>query len=98
MENYRIYMDVCCLNRSFDDLSQDRVYLETEAILTIISHCQRGEWILVSSGIIEFELSNMHDTWRLEHVQTLLDASNKRIKLTPLAEERAAYFTFKTTA
>ena len=92
MENYKIYMDVCCLNRPFDDLSQDRVYIETEAILTIISHCQRGEWTLVSSGIVEFELSTIRDTWRLEHVQRLLTASHKRIKLTPQAEERAIYF------
>ena len=34
----KIYMDVCCYNRPFDDLSQDRIYLETEAILSIISH------------------------------------------------------------
>jgi hypothetical protein len=29
----KIYLDNCCLNRPFDDLSQDRVYLEAEAIL-----------------------------------------------------------------
>lgn len=27
-------MDVCCLNRPFDDLSKDRVYLEAESVMT----------------------------------------------------------------
>ena len=31
----KIYMDVCCLNRPFDDLSQERVFFETEAVLYI---------------------------------------------------------------
>ncbi|WP_420642969.1 hypothetical protein [Candidatus Leptofilum sp.] len=28
----KIYLDVCCLNRPFDDQTQDRMRLETEAI------------------------------------------------------------------
>ena len=28
----RIYLDVCCLNRPFDDQSIDRIHLESEAI------------------------------------------------------------------
>jgi len=92
MKNHKIYMDVCCLNRPFDDLSQDRVYLEAEAVLTIISHCERSEWTLVSSGIIEYELANLKDVERLDQVQTLLAASAERLKLTPQAEELAGFF------
>ncbi|MCL1852591.1 MAG: PIN domain-containing protein [Peptococcaceae bacterium] len=88
----RIYMDVCCLNRPFDDLSQDRIYLEAEAILSIISHCEKGEWTLISSGIIEFELSKLSNSERLEQVQTLYAAASERIKLTEPAEKRAAFF------
>ncbi len=32
-KNYRIYLDVCCLNRPFDRQSQARIRLETEAML-----------------------------------------------------------------
>ncbi len=88
----RIYMDMCCLNRPFDDLSQDRVYLEAEAVLTIIAHCERGEWALVSSGIIDFELSKLKDVERLEQVQTLLVTTIERLMLTPQAEKRAVSF------
>jgi len=85
-------MDVCCLNRPFDDLSQDRVYLEAEAILSIISHCERGEWTLIASGVIDYELSKLSDMDRLEQIQTLYDAASERIKLTAQAEQRAVSF------
>jgi hypothetical protein len=35
---YKIYLDVCCLNRPFDQQSQARIRLETEAILEIINY------------------------------------------------------------
>ncbi|MGH2585054.1 MAG: hypothetical protein ACRDJE_09075 [Dehalococcoidia bacterium] len=35
----RIYFDVCCLNRPFDDQRQERVRLETEALLIAFGRC-----------------------------------------------------------
>jgi predicted nucleic acid-binding protein len=87
----RIYMDVCCLNRPFDNLSQDRIYLEAEAILSIIHHCDRGEWTLVASGVIDHELSRLPDMDRLEQVHTLYAAASERVYLTEQAEKRAAF-------
>ena len=29
----KIYLDVCCLNRPFDDQTQDRIHLESEAVV-----------------------------------------------------------------
>jgi len=84
-------MDVCCLNRPFDSLSQDRVYLEAEAVLSIISHCERGEWTLVASGMIDYELSKLFDADRFEQVQALYAAAGERITLTEQAEKRAAF-------
>ena len=88
----RIYMDVCCLNRPFDDLSQDRVYLEAEAVLSIVSHCEKGKWVLLASGIIDVELSKLSDLDRLEKVQVLYTAAGEYIKLSDEAEQRAAFF------
>ena len=88
----KIYMDVCCYNRPFDDLSQDRIYLEAEAILSIISHCENGDWILLSSGIIDYELSRISNSDRLEKIQALYENASIRLKLTTEAEERAKYF------
>jgi predicted nucleic acid-binding protein len=88
----RIYMDLCCLNRPFDDLSQDRIYLEAEAVLSIISNCETGKWILVSSGAIDFELSKLPDIDRFEQIQTLYSVASNRIKLTEQAEKRTIFF------
>ena len=32
----KIYMDVCSYNRPFDNQEQDRIYLEAEAVLSIL--------------------------------------------------------------
>jgi len=85
-------MDICCFNRPFDDLSQDRIYLEAEAVLSIISHCEKDKWVLVSSGAIDFELSKLPDIDRFEQIQTLYAVASNRIKLTEQAEKRAAFF------
>ena len=44
-----VYFDVCCLNRPFDDQKQDRIHLEAEAVLLIITHIQAREWTWISS-------------------------------------------------
>lgn len=88
----KIYMDVCCLNRPFDDLSQDRIYLEAEAVLTIISHCRRSHWVLFSSDVIDFELSKSRDINKLEKVQALYAVSKEHYSISPQIERRAKFF------
>ena len=85
-------MDACCLNRPLDDLSQDRVYLEAEAVLSIISHCEKGKWVLIASGAIDFELLKLSDADRQEQVQMLYTAASERIKLSSEAEQRSVFF------
>jgi hypothetical protein len=33
----RVYFDMCCLKRPFDDQSQPRIHLESEAVLALLS-------------------------------------------------------------
>jgi len=72
----KIYLDVCCLNRPFDDQSQDRVHLEAEAVITVIERCQKGKWRLVSSEVIDLEVSKIPDQDRKNKV-TLLTFSHR---------------------
>lgn len=53
---YLIYVDVCCLNRPFDDQTQPPIKLETQAILEMLTYCQTGEWQLVNSTPLESEI------------------------------------------
>ena len=55
----RIYLDVCCLNRPFDDQRQDRLRFESEAILTILYRCEIGKWKLITSEVTDLEISKI---------------------------------------
>lgn len=47
----RIYMDLCCFNRPYDDQGQTRIRLETEAKLVIQQKIWDGECQLVWSAM-----------------------------------------------
>jgi len=85
-----IYLDVCCLNRPFDDQSQNRVRLEAEAVLSILEMADTGKLELAASDIIDDELSQMPDVERREKVKLLLGSTTKSISLTATIVRRAA--------
>src|SRR5208282_1165842 len=85
-----IYLDVCCLNRPFDDQSQNRVRLEAEAVLSILEMADTGKLELAGSDIIDDELSQMPDVERREKVKLLLGSTPKSISLTATIVRRAA--------
>jgi len=47
----KIYMDVCCLNRPFDDQKQDRIRVESDAVLAIRLNIQKQTyfWPLIKT-------------------------------------------------
>jgi predicted nucleic acid-binding protein len=51
----RIYLDNCCFNRPFDDQTQIKIRLETEAKLFIQKEILNGKYDLVWSYILEYE-------------------------------------------
>lgn len=55
--NMKIYMDNCCFNRPFDDQSQLRIKLESEAKLKIQEEIRAGRLEMVWSYIIDYENS-----------------------------------------
>jgi predicted nucleic acid-binding protein len=76
---YRIYLDVCCLNRPFDQQSQARIRLETEAILEIINYCQAGTWTLITSNVLEAEISQTPNQERIENVKKILSIAKIKV-------------------
>ena len=92
-KQYRIYLDVCCLNRPFDDQTQWRIRLETEAILEIINHCLSGKWQLVSSTALELEIARTPDINRREQVQKVLTIAHDKIVVTEEITRRAIELT-----
>ena len=75
----KIYLDVCSLNRPFDNLSNDRIRLESEAVLAILAHCKAGAWTLVTSDVAAFEISLIQKEERREGVGRLRAAASVKI-------------------
>lgn len=80
---YRLYLDVCCLNRPFDDWAQARVRIEAEAILAILAICQTGAWQLVSSMALLIEIDR---TANLERKQGVLDSLAMAVQQVSITE------------
>jgi hypothetical protein len=57
----KIYLDACCWSRPFDEHTQDRIRLEAEAVLSIITRGREGKFTLAASEAIEFELFRIPD-------------------------------------
>lgn len=52
-----VYLDLCCFNRPWDDQSQDRIRLETEAKLLLQDRIRAGSAQLVWSYALDHECS-----------------------------------------
>lgn len=88
---YKLYLDVCCLNRPFDDWSQPRIRLEAEAIIAILERVQAADWLLISSTALVSEITRTPETTRRQQVMDLLAAASIETKVTLEDVRRAAH-------
>ena len=52
----RLYFDCCCYNRPFDDLSQDRIHDESDAVLSLMNRCRASQYhTVLGSTILQIE-------------------------------------------
>jgi predicted nucleic acid-binding protein len=78
----KIYFDVCCLNRPFDDQTQNRIRLEAEAILLILTHIQTNDWIWVSSEVVLDEIEQTPTKKRRDRLHQLIANAHESYALT----------------
>jgi len=78
MVRRKIYLDVCCLCRPFDDQTVHRIRMETEAVTEILKRCM-SDWALVGSEAIESEISQISDNERMENAESLLQFAKSRV-------------------
>ena len=55
MTKLRIYLDNCCFNRPYDDQSQEKILLETEAKLKLQQEIKNGDLELIWSYMLDYE-------------------------------------------
>jgi predicted nucleic acid-binding protein len=77
----RIYLDVSCLNRPFDDQTQERIRIEAEAVRLIIARIDRGDWTQLSSEMAEIEVAAIPDAELRREVTRLLPHEKASLKL-----------------
>lgn len=77
----RIYLDNCCLNRPFDDQSQNRIRLESESIIIIMNKLYQGEWEWVSSQVLDIEIENTPNIEKKHYLKKLLEFVHESIKI-----------------
>lgn len=86
----RIYLDLCCLNRPFDDQSQARIALESHAVVLILEKIDRGAHALCNSAALVIENSLSPRTQVRLEIERLLERAGIWIAHDKAADERAA--------
>jgi predicted nucleic acid-binding protein len=87
----RIYLDVSCLNRPFDDQSQRRVRLESEAVTQILGEIEKGTWQHLSSEMATIEVDEISDRVRRRRVRLLLPPRKAMLKLSGDVFDRSVF-------
>jgi hypothetical protein len=77
----KIYMDVCCLCRPFDDQMIGRIRLEVTAIQEILRRCATHEFLLVTSEAIDEELSKIPDIRKRLRVGKIISVAEESVLL-----------------
>jgi predicted nucleic acid-binding protein len=90
---FLIYLDVCCLNRPFDDQTQERIFLEAEAVLRILAIIQRGDWRLQGSEALDDELENTPEGARKRQMQIWGSLEISKVNITAQIESRCRELT-----
>lgn len=76
----RVYLDVCCLCRPFDNLQDKKIRLEAEAILSILDRCGR-DWELVGSVALDDEVALIPDVEKRLKVEQKLALIGEYVEL-----------------
>ncbi|WP_417909645.1 PIN domain-containing protein [Candidatus Electronema sp. PJ] len=88
----KIYLDTCCLNRPFDDQSNLRVRLESEAVKMILLLCEQKQCCLISSKIAEFEIANTPDEAKRSKLKFISGLAEQIIEIDARIALRAKEF------
>ena len=70
----KLYLDNCCYNRLFDDLEQEKINLEANAIENIFRKHINKEVEIYKSMAIDFEISKIKSDNKRRQVEDLYDA------------------------
>ena len=85
----KVYLDTSVYNRPFDDQTQNKIALETEAVLLILEMIKNQEIELVNSEPIEYENLFNSDFTRQQKITKFLTLATIYQKMEQSEEKRA---------
>ena len=85
----KVYLDACCLNRPFDDQVQDRIRMESEAILIILNHLYAHDWEWIGSEALEAEIKRTPNIDKRNRIMLLASCVHHSIRIEKREIERA---------
>ena len=88
----RLYIDLSCFNRPFDDQGQERVRLETEAVLSVLTRLLQGKDTLLWSWAISFENGKHPKPDRRDEIAVWEARSELLIPVSAALQARAVEF------
>jgi predicted nucleic acid-binding protein len=88
-----LYLDTCCFNRPFDDQTQPRIRLESEAVKTILRLYEQKYWQVSISQATLFEVNNIPNLSRKQKIKAIVHHIYAIIEINDAIIQRAGYFT-----
>jgi predicted nucleic acid-binding protein len=85
----QIYLNACCINRPFDDQTQERIRLEAEAVILILNRIETGELEWLGSEILDFELAQTSDPEKALRMSVLTRYAHSTIRVETAISEQA---------
>lgn len=79
LQNWKIYLDTCCLNRLFNDQTQARIRQETGAIKIILTRFFTTRWQWVISTVLMNEISKTPSKTLRAEMEVLLDLADRNV-------------------
>jgi predicted nucleic acid-binding protein len=86
----KIYFDLCAIQRPLDTPDQVRINLEAEAVLGLITYCEKGLAEILSSEALLYEGEQSSLAVRKEHTLAVLAKAIHFVEVTEKEKERAA--------
>lgn len=85
----KIYIDVCCWNRPFDDQTQTRIHLEPEAVMAVVTEIERSRFQLIHSEVVDLEIENTPEIELRKRLQALIPQQHRYIRCEQKITSRA---------
>lgn len=85
----RVYLDTSAYNRPFDDQTQPKIFLESQAVVIILQMIEAKAVELISSSVLEYENSRNPSPIKQEAMNRYLQLAGLRQEVDEAIRQRA---------